>query len=412
MLAGTARRTLGFWLLAATEVLFFGASSAPSPLYVVYQARWQFSSFTLTVVFAAYAAALLLTLLTMGGLSDYLGRRRVIAASLLLELAAMVAFLTAHGVGWLVVARGVQGVATGLAAGALSAAVSDLVPGGRLLLATTVNTAAPSIGLAAGALASGALVQYAPSPRILVFVVFAVAFAVLLVAVAVVPETVRRRPGAVASVRPRAAVPPQARTTFRAAAPVLVATWAVGGLALSLGPSLAAGIFGVRNHVVGGLVVTAVAGVSALGSVVARGAAARPTMVRGSLVLVVGVALVLGSLAATSTTLFFVGLVITGWGFGTAFIGAFGSVALLAEPEQRAELFAAVYAASYLSFGGSAVLAGLAVPTFGLRPVATGYGAAVIALSLLAAGLGRRPTAVATGDPLDARPGPVAMGAE
>ncbi|MCW2546867.1 MAG: Major Facilitator Superfamily [Mycobacterium sp.] len=383
------RRTVGFWVLATTLVAFLAASSAPTPLYLVYQSRWHFSAVMLTVAFATYAVALLLTLLTVGGLSDYLGRRRVLAGALLLELVSMGVFILADGLGWLLVARAVQGVATGMAAGALSAAIADLAPAGRASLASAVNTAAPSTGLAIGAITSGALVEYAPAPRTLIYVVLAVLFASMLIALAIVPETVQRRSGSLGSLRPRASVPPQAMGAFRIAVPVLVATWAVGGLVLSLGPTLAAGVFGLHNHLVGGLVVTAVAGTGALGSVVTRSAPARPTMVRGSLVLVVGVALFLVALATESTPTFFAGLVLCGWGFGTAFIGAFGSVAALANAQQRAEVFAALYVTSYLAFGGSAVLAGLAVPHFGLRPTSTVYGAIVIALSLAAAAAGR-----------------------
>jgi MFS family permease len=380
---------MGFWLLATTLVTFLAASSAPSPLYLVYQARWHFSATTLTLVFASYAGALLLTLLTLGGLSDFLGRRPVLAAALVLELVAMLGFLGARGLGWLLLARAVQGVATGIAAGVLSAALADLAPPGRPSLAAAVNTAGPAAGLAVGALGSGALVQYAPAPRTLVFAALLAVFALLLLALLVVPESVQPQPGALRSLRPRASVPPIARSAFRVAAPVLVATWAVGGLVLSLGPSLAAQIFGVQNHLVGGLVVTAVAGVSAVGSVLTRSAPPRPTMVHGAVVLILGVTLVLASIAVTSTAVFFTGLIVSGWGFGTAFVGAFGSVASLARPHQRAELFASLFAVSYLAFGGSAVLAGLAVPPFGLRPTAIVYGGVVIALSLFAAVAGR-----------------------
>ncbi len=392
------RRRAGFWILAATLLSFLAASSAPTPLYMVYQARYDFSASTVTLVFATYAAALLLALLTVGGLSDYLGRRRVLGVALLLELLAMLTFALGDALGWLLVARAVQGVATGIAAGALSAAISDLAPPGRASLAAAVNTAAPSVGLAAGALTSGALVEYGPAPRLLIYLVLIVVFAALLAALLIVPETVQRRLGARSSLRPRAAVPAQARAAFRTALPVLVATWAVGGLVLSLGPTLAANVFGVRNHLLGGLVVTSVAGVGSVASVLTRSAAPRPAMVRGSIVLIVGVGLVLTAVASTTTAVFFLGLAASGWGFGAAFVGAFASVATLALPLQRAETFAALYIASYLAFGGSAVLAGLAVPEFGLRPTATGYGVVVIALSLVAVFAGRRPVPVESVD--------------
>jgi predicted MFS family arabinose efflux permease len=382
----STRRTVGFWLLATTVVTFFAASSAPSPLYVVYQQRWHFSAFVLTLVFASYVVALLVALLVFGGLSDFVGRKRVIAAALVVEVLSMVVFAGAHGVGALFAARIIQGLATGAAAGALSAGIADLTPQGRTSLTAAVNTASPALGLAIGALVSGALVQYAPDPRTLIYVTLAVLFVSLLVALAVVPESAERRPGALRSLLPRAAVPVAARRAFRVATPVLIATWAVGGVMLSLGPSLAVGVFGVRNHLVGGLVVTAVAGVSSLASIAARRREARQTMVQASVVLAIGIAVVLVSLGTTSTVTFFAGLVVTGAGFGAAFVSALGSVAPLATAQERAELFASLYVVSYGGFGGSAVLAGLAVPQFGLRPAAVGFGLVVIALALLAAG--------------------------
>jgi hypothetical protein len=84
-------RAAGFWLVAGVLFLLLFASAAASPLYRVYQAQWRFSAATLTVVFGVYALTLLATLLVFGSLSDYLGRRRVIAV-------ALAASAGAHGV--------------------------------------------------------------------------------------------------------------------------------------------------------------------------------------------------------------------------------------------------------------------------------------------------------------------------
>jgi hypothetical protein len=216
-----------------------------------------------------------------------------------------------------------------------------------------------------------------------------------------VPESAPRRPGALRSLIPRAAVPAGARRAFRIAAPVLVATWAVGGVMLSLGPSLAVGVFGAQNHLIGGLVVTAVAGTSAAASVAVRSRHSQRTMVQACLVLALGMAVVLISLATESTAVFFAGLVVTGAGFGAGFVSAIGSVAPLATQQERAELFASLYVVSYGGFGGSAVLAGQAEPHFGLRPTAVGFGFVVIALALLAAAAERRSrrSAAVTGAP-------------
>jgi predicted MFS family arabinose efflux permease len=384
-------RAAGFWLVGGTLLAFMAASSTPSPLYVVYQQRWDFSAATLTAVFAVYVLALLIALLTVGGLSDHVGRRPVLAAALLVEAAAMVVFMEADGVGLLLLARILQGLATGAAAGAISAAVVDLQPSSRLGALT--NSVAPTVGLAVGALGAGLLVQYAPAPTTLPFALLAAVFLLLTAAVALLPETVSRRRGAFASLRPRASVPPRARRAFLTAVPCLVATWAMGGLYLSLGGSVTASVLHVTNHLVGGLVVTTLTGAGAVASVVVRDMEPRRVMTAGSAALAVGTALALAAIAWASAPLFFLGTAVAGGGFGAAFLGAFRSLAQLAEPAERAELFASIYVVSYLAFSVPAVLAGLAVPSAGLRTTATAYGVLVLVLALVAvaAGAARRP---------------------
>ena len=376
------RRPAAFWLVGLTVLVFLSASSAPSPLYVVFQQRWQFSELTLTTVFASYALALLVALVTVGGISDYLGRRPVLLAAIALEAVAMVLFLIAGDVPLLVLARVVQGLATGAATGVASAALVDLQPAGSQL-AGVVNGAASTGGLALGALGSGLLVQEVPGAITLVFVVLLVSFVVLAVPLWYLPETVRRRPGALASTTPRLAVPPQARATFVAVLPIIVATWSMGALYPSLGPSIAVRLLGLTSHLAGGLVVAAFAGSGAVASALARNVPARPLMLVGSGVLAAGTTVAVLGVHAGSAPLFVAGTIVAGTGFGTGFLGAFRTLAALAGPEQRAELLAAVYVANYLAFSLPAITAGLLVPVLGLRQTATGYGAVVVVLALV-----------------------------
>ena len=119
---------MAFAAITAIFVTFMAASSAPSPLYVVYQQQWGFSAITLTVVFAVYVFGLIGSLLVLGALSDYIGRRPVLAAAIALELVALVLFITAGDVTVLLIARLLQGIATGAAMTTLGAALVDLEP--------------------------------------------------------------------------------------------------------------------------------------------------------------------------------------------------------------------------------------------------------------------------------------------
>jgi MFS family permease len=383
------RRT-SFWLLAGTLCLLLFASSAPSPLYIVYQTEWTFSTITLTSVFAVYALALLASLVIAGSVSDHVGRRPTLLFALVIELAGMLLFAEAQGVAWLFAARIVQGVATGIAMGTISASLIDLEPDERPRLGATLGVAAPLAGLALGALAAGLLVEYGPDPTRLIFWLLAGAFALAIAGAAVVPETVHRAGPWAHSLKPRLSIPPAVRGDFLRAIPCLIATWALGGLILSLGPSVTAGVLGQTSHVIGALPIFIMAGVSAIASVRLREAHPKATAQGGLSALTLGVALALVAIGESSTALFLVATAIVGLGFGPAFGGAFRALSSQAPIDQRAGLVSSILAVAYLAFSLPAVAAGAAVTPLGLRQTTEIYGAALIVVALIALVLSRQ----------------------
>jgi MFS family permease len=380
------RKAAAFWTLAALFLMLFFASAAASPLYRIYQAQFHFSAATLTAVFAVYVLVLLASLLFFGSLSDYLGRLPVIIAALAFSVAACGVFLVAHGVVALYVARSVQGVATGLATGPTGAALIDLQPSGsgRAPLVTSVFS---TVGLALGALVTSALVEYAPAPTHLIWWALLAVFAIGIAAVLAMAEPGTRRPGVLASLRPRVAVPRPARATFAVAVPCIVAGWALGGLYLSLGPSLAAQATGSPNPLWGGLVIFLLCGTGAAAAQAFRGISSRTTMLAGCLFLLAGMAVTYGAIATTTTAAFLAGAAVAGVGFGLAFLGSFRTITALAAPDDRAGLVAAVYIVGYLAFSVPALIAGVATTTFGLHATALVYSAALAVLAAAATGL-------------------------
>lgn len=374
-----------FWSVAVLLVLMLAASGVPSPLYRVYQGEFGFGSGLLTTVFAIYAFALLGSLLVVGGLSDHVGRRPVIAAALTVEAAAMVLFLVADGVGWLLAARVVQGLATGALTSALGAWLLDLQRAERPL-GPFINSAAPGVGLSVGAVGAGLLVQYVPSPTEWVFAVLTAVFALAIPGVLLLPESSPRVPGALPSLRPRVEVPSLQRRAFLVAAPVVVAAWAIGGLYASLGPSLVADLFGVGNHLVGSLTILALNGTSVFGSLAMRHVAPDKALVAGALTFAVGVAGTIVAVTAGSLALLFVFTTVTGFGFGASFFGAVAMITAGVAPGHRGGLLAAVFVVGYLAFSIPSIAAGLASSAIGLAPTTEIFGVAVIVLALVAAG--------------------------
>ncbi|MFB7470768.1 MFS transporter [Kitasatospora sp. NPDC056184] len=383
-------RAVAFWLLGGVQLLLLAAASAPSPLYPVYQARWGFSAAAVTVVFALYAIALLLALTVVGALSDHVGRRPVLAVSLLLEVGAMALFATATDIGSLMLARTLQGLATGAATGAVGAGLVDLQPGHRPHLGTLVNSVCSCLGLASGALGAGLLVEYAPAPTTLVYVLLGAVFVAALVGVALMPETAARRPGALTSLRPRVAVPRQVKPHFVAVLPGLVALWALTGFTLSLGPSLSADVLHVHNHVIAGVVIALLTGMGAIGSLALHPRRPGGAMTIGSLALATGTALTLIGVSAGVPAAYLLGTAIAGFGWGAALLGSFRTVGPPAAAEERAGVFAALYVVGYLAFSLPAVAAGALSGRFGLQRTADGYATVVILLSLTALALTSR----------------------
>src|ERR1700742_1732048 len=134
--------TAAFLLLASLTVSFLAGSSAPTPLYGVYMAEWGLTPLMITVIFGIYALAVLVALLVAGRLSDHLGRRPVLLVAALAQAVTMVLFATASGLAGLLVARVVQGLTTGVAAGAVGAAMIDL----DKTRGTVANAVAPPFG--------------------------------------------------------------------------------------------------------------------------------------------------------------------------------------------------------------------------------------------------------------------------
>jgi MFS family permease len=376
---------VAFWLVAGVFFLLFFAAAAPSPLYGIYQAQWRFSATTLTVVFAAYALLLLLTLLVCGSVSDYAGRRPVILAGLVLAAGACGLFLAARGVGLLVAARALHGAAVGVATSAAGAALIDLQPEGSGR-APVVTPAASLLGLAAGGLGASALVQYGPARTQLVWWLLLGAILATAVAVLAMPETAPARPGALAALRPRVAVPRQSRATFAMALPCLIAVWMISGFYLALGPLLAAQVLRSPNLLWGGLVIFLLAGIGGGATFVFRGVSGHAAMLAGCLTLLAGAVMTLAAIQTTSAAAFLAGTAVAGTGFGTGMLGTFRTISALAAPGQRAGLLAAYFIASYTAFSVPVVAAGIATTHFGLHRTALVYCAVIAVLTVVAAG--------------------------
>lgn len=382
-------RPQAFRFIGALLGLFLMASTAPSPMYAIYQRRWDFSTTVLTEVFAAYMVGILAALVLLGGASDRIGRRPVLFAAVAVEIASLAMLALAPGVGWLFLGRTLQGLATGAATSAISGSLLDFQPAGSNRGAT-VNAVAAGAGMAVGSAATGVLVQFAPLPTTLSYFLLIAAFALALPLLRAMPEPVRAAGPPRAALRPQLPTVPRGRgKAFALLATTMLATWSVGGMIMSLGPSIATSATGGGSHVVGGLAVGAVTGTGALAQLLLSSWSGQRAVRVGAPLLVVGLGGVSGSVLFAGSALFFTGAVVLGIGWGLVFMGGFRLLTALADPGSRAGTASMIYVVAYLSSAVPSVCLGVLTTRIGLVGSTLVF-AAVAALFAVFARVGAR----------------------
>ncbi|MFD4637534.1 MFS transporter [Lentzea sp. NPDC058436] len=391
----------GFWAVAATFLVAMAYSTVPAPLFPLYVAREGLSTFAITVVFAAFAVGVVVSLVLAGHVSDWIGRKTVLIPALGLEIVSALLFLTSTSLPVLVVARVVNGLGVGMIAATATAYLFDLHarhrPGASPRRFEIVSTAANIGGLGVGALVSGVLAQYAPSPLSTPYVVLAVLLAVSIAAVALTPETV---------VRSRVPYRPQRISTdhgdragYLAAATGAFTAFAVFGVFTSVSPGFVAGELHHPSRLLAGLVVFLVFGGAALAQTVTGELTPGVRRAIGLGGQAIGVLLVVAGMHTTSFPVFLVGGAIAGVGAGVQFKASIGAVAAMAAPEKRGEALATLFFIAYLGLSVPSLSIGLATRYLTPAAVMTWFAAILLVLLGGVAALSRRARGTDAGRP-------------
>jgi len=375
----------GFWIVAYVFAVTMAFTTVPAPLYVLYQARDHFGAAMVTVIFAAYAAGVVASLLLAGHVSDWLGRRRMVAAAVGINMAAGLVFLAWPTVAGLLAGRVVSGISAGLLTATATAFLAELHsssrPGAPSARAELVSTAANLGGLGFGALLAGFLAEYTASPLSLPYLVAEGLMLAGAIALTVVPETVAR-PDPRPRYRPqRVRIPAGQRQMFYAAGLAAAAAFALFGLFTSLAPGFIAGTLHQTSHAVAGLSTFIVFGAAALANIsVGRLPLSRDGQARLGLgLLAAGVAAVTAAVWLPSLPLFLAGGVIAGAGAGAAFKTSITTVLSIAPDGARGETLAGLFVAAYLGLTVPVVGLGIATQLVTTRTAVLGFAAILIA---------------------------------
>lgn len=367
-----------FPLLAYAFAAIMVGTTLPTPMYSLYAEQMHFSVLTTTVVYATYAGGVLIALLVFGRWSDAIGRRPVLLAGVIFALTSAAVFLCADDVSLLLVGRVLSGLSAGVFTGTATAAVIEAAPPNWHTRAAAVATIANVGGLGAGPVIAGVLVQYAPHPLQLSFILHMGLALLAGIAVLVVPET-SQRVGSIGF--QRLSVPAEVRSVFVIAGLAAFAGFSVTGLFMAVAPSFVADVVGIDNDALAGLVAASIFAASAVAQIGAKGVAPQRAVAIGCAVLVVAMAIVVVALYLSSLAGLVAAGLVAGVGHGMTFSRGLAAVVERTPAARRAEVSSTYFVVAYVAISLPVVGEGLAAEAWGLRTAGVSFAVAVAILA-------------------------------
>jgi len=337
----TRPRTVALAIVATELGAMFVGAILPTPLYPLYRQAFGFSGVTLTLIYAVYVVGNLVALLLFGRLADQIGRRAASLPAIGVGIASTGAFALAASTVWLFAARALSGFSTGLAAGAATAWIAELHPGGAGSrgAAARIAAAANFFGCSAGPLIGGVLAQFAFWPLRLPFILYLVLLGGVCIAICFAPETLAdpKRISEV-SLRPRLGVPRQIWLQFVAPAATSFATFALIAFYAALIPNLLAESLHQPAPLVAGAVVCELFGIAAVTILSTGRIESRAAMLGALAVLLPSVWLLVGAEVARSMPLLIFAAAVGGVAGGLGYRGSLEVVNRIAPADRRSEV--------------------------------------------------------------------------
>jgi MFS family permease len=382
---------LAFVSAVISLLAVFAAVGSTIPLFNVYRAEEGFTNADISITVVTYSGATLATLLVLGRLSSYLGRRPTSIASLVLLVLGCVLLLNVHDIGILIAGRTLMGVGAGIASSSLTAYIVDAAPPKPAWLASVASSQTVMLGLAVGAIASGALVQFGPWRRDLIFLIVIALLLVSAALIAISPETETPMPGAWRSLRPSVRVPAQVRHLLAVATAVFLSTWATGAFYQAFVPALVEDQLQTNSSLVLGLVFAAYMAPSALGAPLGGRFTPAGAQRIGMAAFLAGWIGIITAIATGALPLFIAATIIAGAGQGIAISSATRGLLWGSSLSDRAPIFAVIYLLSYSGATVPSLISGELSNTFSLPQITLGYGALALIATLFTIIAARNP---------------------
>ncbi|BEN40912.1 MULTISPECIES: MFS transporter [Serratia] len=330
-------------------------SSAPTPLYPLYQQQLALSSVSLTVVYGAYAAGVLIALFGVGNLAGKVkDLRSMIVPALLVVLSGALLFARADTFAMMLMARLLAGVGTGALTGAANIALVRFGPRDGGKNAALIATLSFTTGLALGPIFSGIALQTGFHPTTLPFVFIMVIAAVAALGVMLSwPRGVVTAPAhAAPAATEKSSLLDGLRATggkFFVCAGALFICWALAASILAIGPSVAETLLGLHARGVFGYAIAVYLLIAGVSQILSRRLNARHSLLFGCLAQVLAAVVFAVAIQWHSLWLAAAGLVVAGYAYGAIFVGSATLVNLISPPASHARLLSLFYVIAYIA---------------------------------------------------------------
>lgn len=340
-------------------------TTLPTPLYPEYMRTFGWTPPLVTVVFAAYALAVIAGLLFFGPQSDRLGRRPVLFAGLLLSALSAAAFLAAHGLAPVLAGRILSGLSAGVFTGAGTAAMVDRAPANARRVYTLYAVIVNLGGLGAGTLISGAAAQFFPHPLRTPYAIDLALLAPAFLCIGAAPESVPRSGRFTLAIQ-RLRVPAAVRASFWQAAAVGICTFAVAGVFSAVAPAFLSARLHVHAPLVTGALVFVLMELSALGQSVVERIPKGQAFNAGCSATLAGLALLAAAIGWHSEASLFLAAGVGGFGQGV--VMGFGLANINERiAERRGEVTSAYFVLIYAGLALPVVAVGFLSVPLGLQ---------------------------------------------
>jgi hypothetical protein len=386
----------GFSTVAFAFLIVMAFATLPSPLYGLYRTRDHLSAFTITVVFAIFAAGTIAALRADNFVSARIGRRGVMLCAVATMMVAAGLLAVWKALPGLLIGRLLTGVADGLAAGTAIVYLIELRvradPKASVARAQIVGTSISVGALGIGPLVAGFLAQWARWPLTLPYLVFVALGAIALVGLTAVPETGVPTPRQTAGHQPTGA-----RRSARLPVPAAAATFAAfaaNGLFAGLSGLFLATTLHHPSHALSGVTLFLVFSCGVASQLATTRLRASRVLGFGMISMLLGLALLVIAvrLSTPSLLLFLLAGALVGAGAGAVFKGTTGLVLAASAPEDRVAMTSALLIALFVGLSVPVIGVGIALNAGATAPDTVLWFAIVVGVAVSVSGwaLGRR----------------------